>query len=111
MTWARPWASAQVQCRRAPGDFYARQPSPGESSPSLSSIQRHPKSTITAAGSTGNCIRFDQASVGASYSLSDTGSDSFLGDCLSNKATNWRPEEGMPTLPWRTISLALRSRP
>ena len=45
------------------------------------------------------------------YSLSDTGSDSFLGDCLSNKEINSWPEAGMPTLPWRTISLALRSRP
>ena len=33
------------------------------------------------------------------HSFSDTGSDSFLGDCLSNRATSWRPEAGMPTLP------------
>ena len=47
----------------------------------------------------------------AAYSFSDTGSDSFLGDCLSNKEINSRPEAGMPALPWRTISLALMSRP
>ncbi len=51
------------------------------------------------------------ASAKDAYSFSDTGSDSFLGDCLSNSETNSRPEAGVPTLPWRTISLALRSRP
>src|SRR6266849_6246052 len=45
------------------------------------------------------------------HSLRDTGSDSFLGDCLSNNEINWRPEAGMPTLPWRAISFALMSRP
>jgi hypothetical protein len=34
-------------------DFYARQPPRGESSPSRSSILRHPKSASIAAGSTG----------------------------------------------------------
>ena len=33
------------------------------------------------------------------YSLSDTGSDSFLGDCLFSKEISFRPEAGTPTLP------------
>ncbi len=45
------------------------------------------------------------------YSCSDLGSDSFFGDFLFNKEINSRPEAGTPTLPSRTISLALRSRP
>ncbi len=45
------------------------------------------------------------------YSFSDTGSDSFFGDFRSNKETSSRPEAGTPTLPSRTISLALRLRP
>jgi len=45
------------------------------------------------------------------YSFSDTGSDWFFGDTLSSNATNSRPEAGTLTLPWRTISLALRLRP
>ena len=47
----------------------------------------------------------------ADYSFSDTGSDSFFGDFLSNGEINSRPEGGTPTLPSRTISLALRLRP
>jgi hypothetical protein len=42
---------------------------------------------------------------------SDLGSDRFLGDCLSSKAIISRPEAGTPTLPPRTISLALSARP
>jgi hypothetical protein len=34
-----------------------------------------------------------------SYSCSDLGSDSFLGDVLFNRAMNSRPEAGMPTFP------------
>jgi len=50
-------------------------------------------------------------SVLADYSFSDTGSDSFFGDFLSNREINSRPEGGTPTLPSQTISLALRLRP
>src|SRR5258708_10519565 len=49
--------------------------------------------------------------VRGDYSFSDTGSDSFFGDFLSNKETSSRPEAGMPTLPSRTISLAVGLRP
>jgi len=49
--------------------------------------------------------------VGAVYSFSDTGSDSFFGDSLFSKETNSRPEAGIPTLPSLTISLAPMSRP
>lgn len=45
------------------------------------------------------------------FNPSDLGSDRFLGDCLSSKAIISRPEAGMPTLPPRTISLALSARP
>ena len=45
------------------------------------------------------------------YSFSDTGSDSFFGDFLSSREINSRPEAGTPTLPSRTICLALRARP
>lgn len=34
-----------------------------------------------------------------SYSCSDLGSDSFLGDVLFKSAMNSRPEAGMPTFP------------
>jgi hypothetical protein len=45
------------------------------------------------------------------YSFRDAGSDSFFGDFLSHKETSSRPEAGTPTLPSRTISLAVRFRP
>ncbi len=45
------------------------------------------------------------------FNPSDLGLDRFLGDCLSSKAINSRPEADTPTLPPRTISLALRARP
>jgi hypothetical protein len=41
----------------------------------------------------------------------DLGSEWFLGDFWSSKAIISRPEAGTPTLPPRTISLALSSRP
>ncbi len=51
------------------------------------------------------------ASCAVGYSFRDTGSDSFFGDFLSNRKISSRPEAGTPTLPSRTISLALRLRP
>src|SRR5215469_16688843 len=45
------------------------------------------------------------------YSFNETGSDRFFGDCLFSRATSSRPDAGTPTLPSRTICLALSSRP
>jgi len=45
------------------------------------------------------------------YSFSDTGSDSFFGDVLFKSEMNSLPAAGIPTLPSRTISFALRLRP
>jgi hypothetical protein len=45
------------------------------------------------------------------YSRSDTGSESFFGDCLFRRDTNSRPHAGTPALPSRTISFAVRLRP
>ena len=48
---------------------------------------------------------------GLTYSRSDTGSDSFFGDCLFRRDTNSRADAGTPALPSRTISFAVRLRP
>ena len=48
---------------------------------------------------------------GWAYSFSETGSDSFFGEVLSNNDTHSLPAAGTPTFPSRTISLALRLRP
>src|SRR5262249_3289621 len=61
--------------------------------------------TDTPGGNVPNCPR------AAHYSFNETGSDSFFGEFLFNRATNSVPAAGTPTLPWRTISFALRLRP
>src|SRR5262245_54682263 len=47
----------------------------------------------------------------ALYSFNETGSDSFFGEFLLKREINSPPAAGTPTLPSRTISLALRLRP
>jgi len=125
-TYKKRWGGGQIVNQRSLG--WSRNPSAGTTTPTY--LVRRPVQSCTNGGwsnsrqafptcvsrwKTGSPKRERWSSAGlfveVPYSLSDTGSDSFLGDRLSNKATNSRPEEGIPTLPWRTISLALRSRP
>ena len=47
----------------------------------------------------------------ARHSLRETGSDSFLGEAFCRSEISSRPAGGAPTLPWRTISLALSDLP
>lgn len=53
----------------------------------------------------------EKSQLDQSYSFSDTGSDSFFGEVLFKRAIHSLPAAGIPTLPSRTISFALRLRP